>query len=434
MATNMKYDIFISYSRLDRDVVDPFVEQLESRGYNVWFDKTGVYSGSRFKSVLVQAIEESEVFLFFSSKGANASSWTAKEIAIAVNRQKTIIPIKLDNTRYNKEVEFDLINLDFVDFYNISNINQERVRLMRTLEDLFDKKQTDKTQRNFSNQGNNTQSAYNYKNQKEIELLTFIKKNRGCTITIAIMALLLIVVLPEFMPSRTSAPPKRYETRETRISEEDFNEDESAANPNDFTRVTAADPQLVDLGLPSGTLWLDRNLGASSPEEPGMYFAWGEVKEKDEYNAETYFNKERFDGLDGERYFTRIIMKEISGTQFDAATNILGDGYRMPTKDDMKELIRYCSWQYGSFHGKPVYKVIGPNDDCIFLPACGEKVNLSLHKSYDCYWTSTVTDESPWALELKGYEYSNNSSVEMCDLTNSTLVEWGHPIRPVSKL
>jgi hypothetical protein len=33
----------------------------------------------------------------------------------------------------------------------------------------------------------------------------------------------------------------------------------------------------VDLGLPSGTLWADRNVGATSPEDYGTYFAWGET-------------------------------------------------------------------------------------------------------------------------------------------------------------
>ena len=36
--------------------------------------------------------------------------------------------------------------------------------------------------------------------------------------------------------------------------------------------------QLIDLGLPSGTLWMDMNIGASSPEDAGLYFAWGETQ------------------------------------------------------------------------------------------------------------------------------------------------------------
>ena len=44
----------------------------------------------------------------------------------------------------------------------------------------------------------------------------------------------------------------------------------------------------VDLGLPSGTLWADRNIGADSPEGYGDYFAWGETRPKSTYSWSTY--------------------------------------------------------------------------------------------------------------------------------------------------
>lgn len=48
------------------------------------------------------------------------------------------------------------------------------------------------------------------------------------------------------------------------------------------------DEQEVDLGLPSGTIWAGWNVGASSPEESGGYYAWGETEEKNDYSWETY--------------------------------------------------------------------------------------------------------------------------------------------------
>ena len=117
----MQYDIFISYSRKDKIIVESLVQEFESLGYRVWIDRTGIHSGVDFKSTIVQAIEDSQLFLFFSSKASNNSSWTSKEIGIAIDRNKLIIPIKLDNSRYNKNVEFDLINLDYIDFSNKSS-------------------------------------------------------------------------------------------------------------------------------------------------------------------------------------------------------------------------------------------------------------------------------------------------------------------------
>ena len=56
--------------------------------------------------------------------------------------------------------------------------------------------------------------------------------------------------------------------------------------------------EYVDLGLPSGTLWATRNLGANSPEESGDYFAWGETEPKEEYYMSNYkwydYDNERF--------------------------------------------------------------------------------------------------------------------------------------------
>lgn len=205
----MEYDIFISYSRADHAIVDTFVQRLESAGYKVWIDRTGIYTGTRFKAVLVQAIENSEIFLFFSSKAANASSWTAKEIAIAVDRQKKIIPIKLDSTRYNPDVEFDLINLDYVDYTNKSTRDQELDKLMRSLERLLPprlqkpkelKEPKDPQKPKEPNEPKDPQKPKGpTKPKEEIEgnwFSDFIKNHLGWAITVATVALLLIVGVP----------------------------------------------------------------------------------------------------------------------------------------------------------------------------------------------------------------------------------------------
>ena len=141
----MAFDIFISYSRSDRKIVDYFVQQLTALGYHVWIDHSGIFSGSQFKSTIVQSIEDSQVFLFFSSEDSNASPWTTKEIAIAIDRNKRIIPVKLDNSRYNKDVEFDLIDLDFVDFSDKSLQREEVNKLKRTLNNYIQSNQSELT-------------------------------------------------------------------------------------------------------------------------------------------------------------------------------------------------------------------------------------------------------------------------------------------------
>lgn len=129
----MKNDIFISYSRHDTNVVNEIVAMLEQEGYSVWIDRDGIESGEDFKRVILKAIKESEVILFFSSEHSNASDWTAKEIGVAVKYRKHTIPIKLDDSNFNEAVEFDLINLDYIDYSKPTIRPAMREKLLKTL-------------------------------------------------------------------------------------------------------------------------------------------------------------------------------------------------------------------------------------------------------------------------------------------------------------
>lgn len=124
-----KNNIFISYSRHDEKIVHQIVSMLQRDGFSIWIDKTGIESGDAFKRVIVNAIESADVVLFFSSEGSNSSKWTTKEVGVALYENKPIIPIKLDNSKYNSEIKFDLINLDYVDLTdgNISDFQYDRL-------------------------------------------------------------------------------------------------------------------------------------------------------------------------------------------------------------------------------------------------------------------------------------------------------------------
>ena len=110
-----KYDVFISYSRKDSEIVNQIVEILSAKGLCSWMDKDGIESGDSFKTVIVSAIEKSGVFLFFSSISSNSSEWTVKEVNLAIYKKKPIIPIRLDETEYNPSILFDLVGLDYID-------------------------------------------------------------------------------------------------------------------------------------------------------------------------------------------------------------------------------------------------------------------------------------------------------------------------------
>ncbi|MBR3759272.1 MAG: hypothetical protein IKK62_12755 [Bacteroidaceae bacterium] len=132
----------------------------------------------------------------------------------------------------------------------------------------------------------------------------------------------------------------------------------------------------VDLGL--SIKWADRNVGADSSEGYGDYFAWGEIYTKDSYteeNSETY-NRDIGD-IAG--HFKR-----------DVAYADWGENWRLPSREECKELINKCTWTWTTQGGHKGYKVVGPNGKSIFLPATGLKEDNFTYNIGEkgIYWTS----------------------------------------------
>ena len=131
--------------------------------------------------------------------------------------------------------------------------------------------------------------------------------------------------------------------------------------------------EIVDLGL--SVYWASCNLGATKPEEYGNYYAWGETSPKDSYTEQnySYYDADKATYID--------IGEDISGTEYDAARVNLGGEWRMPTYDEMDELIKKCTWEWTQINGVNGYKVIGPNGNSIFLPTQNSK---SVYVEYRC--------------------------------------------------
>lgn len=112
-------NVFVSYSHLDGEKVFPIVERLKSAGYSCWIDRSGIRGGDVFRTKIVKAIKEASLILFFSSKNANDSKWTAKEIAVASELGKTIIPIRLDNSEYSDSIHLELSGVQYISVFGI---------------------------------------------------------------------------------------------------------------------------------------------------------------------------------------------------------------------------------------------------------------------------------------------------------------------------
>jgi hypothetical protein len=202
---------------------------------------------------------------------------------------------------------------------------------------------------------------------------------------------------------------------------------------------------MVDLGLPSGLLWADRNVGASSPEDFGTYFAWGETSG---YNVSTRYCttaelcsyiqpligdameltpdnidaflsnigvegtditavglgfstdkcfsrdwSDYFDTTDGGSTFNKYAPDKLTVLQpeDDAATVNMGSEYRMPTKEDIDELRKNCYIAHIDLQGNESssyseylkgIKFTGPNGNSILIPTSGYCCDSSIDYVY----------------------------------------------------
>ena len=185
----------------------------------------------------------------------------------------------------------------------------------------------------------------------------------------------------------------------------------------------------VDLGLPSGTKWATTNIGASTPEEYGNYYAWGGTSTKSIYDWSTYKwmtpGMSSSNGItaytvdDGYRDHKEAVWynkegefigdnKTILDILDDAAYANWGYSWRMPTKYEQDELrnTSYTTWIWITQNGVNGYKVISNiNGNSIFLPAAGCRLDSDLSNagSIGYYWSNSLREsESSYAYFLTG--------------------------------
>lgn len=186
--------------------------------------------------------------------------------------------------------------------------------------------------------------------------------------------------------------------------------------------------EYVDLGLPSGTLWATKNVGAESPEKDGDYFAWGEVEPKDTYTEDNYkwgkkgaYTKYQ---TNGGRYELEV--------QDDAASMNWGAQWHMPTKAQIEELGTYCTYSSTTLDGVRGVLYTSKQDvsKSVFIPRAGSKRdNQYVRASVNLYskerstsssgevWYVIICDDCSGAIEHQDWDANYR--------------HWGMPVRPV---
>lgn len=192
-----------------------------------------------------------------------------------------------------------------------------------------------------------------------------------------------------------------------------------------ISKSNNAQEERVDLGLSSGILWATCNIGASSPSEIGDYFAWGEREPKDVYGWDTY--KLCRGSYNSIFKYTETDGKKVLDSQDDVAKSMLGGEWRIPTKEDMEELVEECEWKWTSLNGQLGWKVIGSNNNYIFLPASGAASSYRIAGVNELgrYWTATRDESNYSAYNLRFKD--GTDTIVVVDDTRF----YGRTIRPV---
>lgn len=172
-------------------------------------------------------------------------------------------------------------------------------------------------------------------------------------------------------------------------------------------------PRMIDLGLPSGTLWADRNVGAAKPEDYGSYFRFGE--------SEPFMEQ-------SPKYKWRVSYDGIEGSDDDAATVHFNRRCHTPSFEQIKELLDSCTHEWTSLNGVSGIRVTGPNGKSIFFPAAGfrscKSAVLTSNGSYGVYMSSMKYDIT----KCHGLYFDRDEL--KCE---PLLFPTGHPVRAVAR-
>ena len=177
----------------------------------------------------------------------------------------------------------------------------------------------------------------------------------------------------------------------------------------------------VDLGLPSGRKWATCNVGASTPEGFGDYYAWGETEPKANYDRSTY------------KYYGLPLEKMLHQDK-DAAWVSRGGLWRMPIDNDVNELVENCEWQITTRKGVLGCRFVSKsNGHLLFIPFASHYQGTQLFLPGDgmlgYYWLSTGQGHTAPLSSNRNADTFSIVNIPSCSFMKE---EYGAPIRPVN--
>lgn len=177
------------------------------------------------------------------------------------------------------------------------------------------------------------------------------------------------------------------EKEEIRVKEKAIQDKKQAVLDDEKSRQK----NKVDLGL--SVMWADTNLFAKTIGDKGGKFAWGDKYQRTLFRYADCFLNEKW-SWDLNKILGNDELSICAIKNFDAATFLWGECWRMPQMHEIKELLEKCEWEWTVIEGFNGYKVKGHNGNFIFLPVTGENV-VDEQKSIEAgfYWTGIASSD-----------------------------------------
>ena len=416
------HEVFISYSHKDEKAAQAVCHSLEERGIRCWMAPRDIKPGESWAGAINAAIKGARIFILIFSKFSNASVQVSNELTLAVNHRLMVIPFRITDTIPSDEKEYFLVNCHWLDA--ITPPLQDGIDELIPVVLSHLRSHGIGPVNGATGSGGKSAGTNSGKRRKVLTgiilgvaavvialgLVLFFGSNGGVSDDVSSVSPAIEVVNAtvdssvsgqseaddDLLPQRGLFPIGSDSNRDALVHEQD-DDPEEAGNEEQLRRSeqsssastsvsttnstssssssssssgvgsapgTIAGYEYVDLGL--SVKWATCNVGASSPEDYGNYYAWGEISPNSSYtkeNCKTY-------GKD---------MGDIGGNaSYDAARGNWGGTWRMPTFEEIDELYHKCTWTWTTTNGKNGYKVTSEvNGKSIFLPVTG------FRKGYD---------------------------------------------------
>lgn len=374
-------DVFLSYRRADgRDLTGRIKDKLALKLLSVFYDYDSLKDG-KFNLKIIDAIYSCDDFVLVMTPRifencTDENNWIMLEIRTAIKYNKHIIPVFVEDTGkaleggiwtgWNKDLPQDVRE----------QIEHEHVLVFRPDDD------------------------FKHSVSKIYERLYSRKKSKRRIISLLIC--LCAIIGLGFWSGISSV----------------------VDSVSSYTNVTSSIPdyEYVDLGL--SVKWATCNVGASSPIEKGYAFSWGEIIVGKYHNWESYkYSREK------SSYITKYCDNETQGIvdrrmtlelSDDAANYYLGSKWRIPTKNELQELLSKCIWQKEKNNNVEGYRVIGKNGNSIFIPITGHLETVKQSSGNDTINTLVKVHITTRICNLQnGYYWTN--ALDVNDSKNA----WG---------